>query len=93
MGLASERGLLPLELRAAMSLVRLHERRRGLRSGTEREAHACEADLAQARACLAEVYARFTEGLALPDLREAAALIGNTGLVELNSPLGDPAVE
>ena len=82
MGLAGERGLLPLELRAAMSLVRLHERRHDPRGEAEQAGQACEADLAQAdlgqaRARLAEVYARFTEGFAFPDLQEAAALIGN----------------
>ncbi len=77
MGLASERGLLPLELRTAMSLVRLHERRHDARSKAEREGQVGQADLAQARARLAAVYARFTEGFAFLDLQEAAALIGN----------------
>ena len=68
--LAQEHDMLSLELRAAMSLVRLRER--------QGEAHAADlrqADLAEARACLAEVYARFTEGFAFPDLQEAAALM------------------
>jgi len=75
--LAHEGGLLSLELRAAMSIVRLRERLCDPRGTAERAGQACESGLAQARACLAEVYGRFTEGFAFPDLQEAAALIGD----------------
>ena len=40
---------------------------------------AVAADLEEARACLREVYGRFTEGFGLPDLQEAAQLIGEAG--------------
>lgn len=66
--LARERGALSWELRAAMSLVRLRER--------QGEAHARE--LAEARRRLAAVYGQFTEGFALPDLQDAATLLGET---------------
>jgi hypothetical protein len=66
MGLAREHGLPPVELRAAMSLVRLRER----------QGDAYAAELAEARQCLTAVYGRFTEGFAFPDLQDAAALIG-----------------
>ena len=69
MQLGREKGALAWELRAAMSLVRLRERRGA----------ACAAELAEARCCLADVYARFTEGFVFPDLRDAAALIGDSG--------------
>ncbi len=65
MTLAKEKRALGWELRAAMSLVRLR--------GRQGEAH--RAELHQARACLAEVYGRFGEGFAFPDLQEAAALL------------------
>jgi hypothetical protein len=61
-----EKGALAWELRAAMSLVRLRQ--------CQGEAHVRE--LAKARRCLAELYARFVEGFAFPDLQDAAALIG-----------------
>jgi adenylate cyclase len=64
--LGREMGAFAWELRAAMSLVRLR-----MRQG---EAYAAE--LAEAQACLREVYERFTEGFEFPDMREAAALIG-----------------
>ena len=67
MQLGREKGALAWQLRAAMSLVRLRER--------QGEAYARE--LAEARACLRDVYDRFTEGFAFPDLQDAAALIGN----------------
>ncbi len=66
--LGREMGALSWELRAAMSNVRLR-----MRQG---EAYAAE--LAEARACLRDVYAKFTEGFAFPDLLEATALIGET---------------
>jgi len=69
MQLGREKGALAWELRAAMSLVRLRER----------QGAACAAELAEARCCLADVYARFTEGFVFPDLRDAAALIGDSG--------------
>ncbi len=62
---AQKQGALAWELRAAMSLVRLR-----LRQG---EAYA--AQLEEAVGKLRALYARFTEGFALPDLQEAAALI------------------
>jgi len=65
--LGREKGTLGWELRAAMSLVRLREHLG--------EANAAE--LAEARQCLREVYGRFKEGFAFPDLRDAAALIGD----------------
>jgi hypothetical protein len=65
--LGREKGALAWELRAAMSLVRLRQR--------QGETYAEE--LAEARACLCEVYARYTEGFAFPDLQDAAALIGD----------------
>jgi tetratricopeptide (TPR) repeat protein len=64
--LGREKGALAWELRAAMSLVRLRQR----------PGAAFAAELAEARQCLCEVYSRFTEGFAFPDLQEAAALIG-----------------
>jgi hypothetical protein len=65
MELGREKGALAWELRAAMSVVRLWERQGG----------ACTAELAEARSNLRDLYARFTEGFACPDLRDAAALI------------------
>lgn len=73
--LGREKGALAWQLRTAMSLVRLRKR--------QGETYAEE--LAEARACLREVYARYTEGFAFPDLQDAAALIGNWE----PSPLGD----
>jgi tetratricopeptide (TPR) repeat protein len=64
-----EQKALAWELRAAMSLVRLRER----------QGEACAAELVEARSCLRDVYNRYTEGFAFPDLQEAAALIGETG--------------
>jgi hypothetical protein len=64
--LAREQGALAWELRAATSVVRLRAR----------QGRAGVAQLAEARTGLAEVYARFTEGSAYPDLQDAAALIG-----------------
>jgi len=52
-----------------MSLVRLRMR----------QGEAWAAELAEARRCLGEIYARFTEGFALPDLQDAARLIGEAG--------------
>jgi tetratricopeptide (TPR) repeat protein len=75
--LGREKGALAWELRAAMSLVRLRERHHGPRSGAKLEGEACAGELAEARSCLADVYGRFTEGFAFPDLQEAAALIGD----------------
>jgi hypothetical protein len=60
-----EKGALAWELRAAMSIVRLRER----------QGAACAAELAEARHCLRDVYARFTEGFSFPDPVEAAALM------------------
>lgn len=65
--LAREHDLLSPELRAAMSLVRLHER----------QGAAFVAELAEARECLAAAYGRFMEGFDFPDLQDAVALIGN----------------
>jgi hypothetical protein len=70
--LGREKGALAWELRAAMSLVRLHAR-----VGTERRGERWATELAEARDCLREIYARFTQGFAFPDLQDAAALIGN----------------
>jgi hypothetical protein len=67
--LGREMGALAWELRAAMSLVRLW-----MRPG-----EAYEAELAEACNCLRDVYARYTEGFAFPDLQEAAALISEAG--------------
>jgi len=64
-----EMGALAWELRTAMSLVRLR-----LRQG-----EACASELAEARGCLRDLYARFKEGFSFPDLQEAAALISGTG--------------
>jgi DNA-binding SARP family transcriptional activator len=69
MELGAEQGALGWELRAAMSLVHLRQR----------QGDAYAAELAEARRCLREVYGRFTEGFAFPDLQDAATLIGNTG--------------
>ena len=66
--LGQEQGALAWELRAAMSLVRLRER--------QGEAYAAE--LAEARGYLRDLYARFTEGFAFPDLQDAAALISRS---------------
>ncbi len=64
--LAQEQGALAWQLRAAMSLVRLHGR---LDSDHEPE-------LEVARHTLAAIYGQYAEGHHLPDLREAAALLG-----------------
>lgn len=71
-----EQGALVWELRAATSLVRL---RHSLRSHGETRA----AELAEARQCLRDVYGRFTEGFAFPDLQDAAALLGTSPPGEL----------
>ena len=63
---AREQGSRWWELRAAMSLVRLRAR----------QGEAYVAELAEARGYLQEMVQGFTEGLALPDLQEAEALIG-----------------
>jgi DNA-binding SARP family transcriptional activator len=75
--LGREQGALAWELRAAMSLVRLRERHHGPPSEAAWEGQAFAAALVGARRCLADVYARYTEGFAFPDLQEAAGLIGN----------------
>jgi DNA-binding SARP family transcriptional activator len=62
---AREHGSLWWELRAAASVVRLRRQ----------QGEGFAAELVEARQCLREVYGRFTEGFALPDLQEAAALI------------------
>jgi hypothetical protein len=66
LAVAREQGSRWWELRAAASLVRLRQQ----------QGAAFAAELAEARLRLREVYTRFTEGFAFPDLREAAALIG-----------------
>ena len=71
MKLGREKGALAWELRAAMSLVRLRARVRG-----ERPGEASAEELAEARACLRSIFARFTEGFDFLDLQDAAALIG-----------------
>ncbi len=63
--LGQEQAALAWQLRAAMSLVRLHDR---LDSDHEPE-------LADARRTLAAIYAQYTEGHHLPDLRESAAIL------------------
>jgi DNA-binding SARP family transcriptional activator len=73
--LGREMGALAWQLRAAMSLVRFR-----MRQGEAAAAEpAVAADLEEARACLREVYGRFTKGFGLPDLQEAAQLIGEAG--------------
>ena len=66
MACGREKGALAWELRAAMSLARL----------AARQGVAYAVELAGARARLAGVVARFTEGFSFPDLVEAAALMG-----------------
>ena len=66
MKLGRKKGALAWEMRAAMSIMRLRER--------QGEGHAAE--LAEARERLRETYQRFTEGFDLPDLQDAAGLIG-----------------
>jgi hypothetical protein len=80
--LGLEKGALAWQLRAAMSLVRLRER----------QGEACAGELAEARSCLRDLYARFTEGLAFPDLQEAAALIGDSGCVEMGPEEVEPSI-
>ena len=63
--LAREKGALAWELRAVMSIVRLRTR----------QGEAYVGELAEARTRLAEVYGRFAEGFAFPDLQDAAALL------------------
>jgi hypothetical protein len=58
--------------------VRLRQRHQGPRSEAEWESPGCAAELAAARQCLRDIYARFTEGSASPDLQDAAALIGES---------------
>jgi DNA-binding SARP family transcriptional activator/predicted ATPase len=69
MQLGRDQGALAWELRAATSLARLRQR----------QGEDSAAELAEARSSLREVYGRFTEGFAFPDLQDAAALIGGTG--------------
>ncbi len=69
MQFAREQGALAWELRAAMGLVRLRER----------QGEGWAAELAEAQQCLREVYGRFTEGFDLPDLKDAAELLGEIG--------------
>jgi hypothetical protein len=66
MQLGQQKGALAWQLRTAMSRVRLRARQG--KAGAE--------ELAEARAGLRAVYARYTEGFAFPDLQDAAALIG-----------------
>jgi DNA-binding SARP family transcriptional activator/predicted ATPase len=73
--LSREQGALAWELRAAMSLVRLRQRRHGPRGEAEREGDARAAELAEAQSWLRDLYARFAEGFAFPDLVEAKALL------------------
>lgn len=67
--IGGEQGALAWQLRALMSLVRLQNR----------QGETCAAELAEARQRLREVYGRFTEGFAFPDLQDAAALIDSAG--------------
>jgi len=67
--LGLEMRALAWELRTAMSLVRLRTR----------QGEAYEAELAEARRTLRDLYARFTEGFEFPDLQEAVRLNGETG--------------
>ena len=67
--LGREKGALAWELRAAMSIVRLRER----------QGAGCAVELAGLRACLRDLYDRFTEGFSFPDLQDAAALIDEAG--------------
>lgn len=60
LGVARRQAALSLELRAAMSLARLHRGR---------------AEYRRARAGVLSVYERFTEGFDTPDLRDARALL------------------
>jgi hypothetical protein len=60
--------------------VRLRQRHHGPRSGAEWEGDAYAAELAEARESLRDVYARFTEGFAFPDLVEAKALLAEPEL-------------
>jgi predicted ATPase len=69
LALGRDKGALAWELRAAMSLVRLRER----------QGVAHMAELAEVRECLAAVYRRYSEGVAFPDLQEAAGLMGEAG--------------
>jgi DNA-binding SARP family transcriptional activator/predicted ATPase len=69
MQLGRDQGALAWELRAATSLARLRQR----------QGEDSAAELAEARSSLREVFGRFTEGFAFPDLQDAAALIGDTG--------------
>ena len=71
LALGREKGAPAWELRAAMSLVRVRAR-----VSTERLRQASIGELAEARACLRNIYARFTEGFDFPDLQDAAALVG-----------------
>jgi adenylate cyclase len=67
--LGREMNALAWQLRSAMSLVRLYQR----------QGAAFAAELEEARSCLRNLYARFTEGFSFPDLQEAAQLIGEAG--------------
>ena len=68
LALGLEKGALAWELRAAMSLVRLRQS----------QGNAYLGELHEARCHLRELYGRYTEGFAFPDLREAATMIGET---------------
>jgi DNA-binding SARP family transcriptional activator len=74
-----EKGALTWELRAAMSIVRLRARECTERASAGRQGDGRAAELAEARACLADVYRRFTEGFDFADLRDAMSLIGEAG--------------
>lgn len=66
LALGHDQAALAWQLRTAMSLVRLREHQ-----GSD-----YAAELADARRTLAAIYGQYTEGHDLPDLREAAALLG-----------------
>jgi tetratricopeptide (TPR) repeat protein len=76
LAVAGEQGALAWELRATMSIVRLHTRLRAERASAGRQGDGHAAELAEARERLADIYGRFTERFEFPDLQEAAALIG-----------------
>ena len=78
LGLGQESGALAWELRAAISIVRL----------LERQGEASAIPLKEAHTYLRKLYTRFTEGVAFPDLQDAATLIGET--VRLVLPAESP---
>ncbi|WP_225117682.1 tetratricopeptide repeat protein [Bradyrhizobium sp. BRP22] len=71
LALARSHSALSLQLRTAMSFVRLKT---------------CQGDPAEACATLADIYGRFTEGFDTADLRAAKGILGEMNPVSISTP-------